>query len=370
MASIYLVNGIWRLQYYVDGKRKVESLRTREKKIALLLKKEKEIKIERGLVEDIKKKPIVQYVREYIADTSYRKKKTNSGEYFYVGKFLGVDKINPFSEVDVRALSGKTINSFSQEDVRNFLSKYNDKAPKTYNGILVLLHRFFRLAVRNNYILKNPCEGIGRKKIPQKLPRYLTDDEYRRIELAAEGTPLYPLIVTARYTGLRLGELLHLEWTDWDWENRLVKVLNKAHLEHTIKNFQVRVIPISDELTEELLPYIKKEGFCFPTYGGKNAGQKYNAHGPRRQMEKLLKTAGIKKEHGLRFHVFRKTFASHLVQKNVQILKVSKWLGHSNVLITQQHYAHLAPQYDTDIEKLSIDSCCLDSTTPKSLVRR
>ena len=155
---------------------------------------------------------------------------------------------------------------------------------------------------------------------------------------------------------MRLGELLHLEWCDFDWENRLVRVVNKPHLGHTIKNFQARVVPISDGLWEKLQPYIRKEGFCFPTYGGKKAGGKYNSDGPRRQMEKILKIAGIQKEKGLRFHAFRKSFASHLVQKGVPILKASIWLGHSNVLVTQAHYAHLAPQYDTDIEKLSLQA--------------
>ena len=356
MAGIYLRDGVWQLQYYFDGKRKVVSLRTHDKKIAQLLKKQKEIDLEKGLVGDLTKKTIVEYLREYIRDTSYRKLKTNTGEYFYIAKFLKIKSIGPLSERDKLFLGSKTISSLNQEDVRCFLNQYDNHAPKTYNGVFVLLHRFFRLALRNNYIQKNPCQGITRKKVPERLPRYFTDDEVCRVLKAAEHTPVYPFLLIALFTGMRLGELIHLEWQDWDWENKLVRVINKPHLGHTIKNFQARVVPIADGLREKLLPYVKRSGFCFPTYGGKNAGGKYNPDGPRRQMEKILEVADIPKEKNLRFHVFRKTFASHLVQKNVQIYKVSKWLGHSNVLVTQAHYAHLAPQYDKDIEMLCLQT--------------
>jgi len=341
MASIYQdpKSGIWRLQYQLNGKKKVVSLHTHEKKIALTLKKQKEIDLERGLVSDTTKKTIDEYFKEYVRDTSYRKARTNSKEYFYVRKFL-------------TQIGKQTINSFNQDDVRSFLTKYDQLTPETYNGVFVILHRFFRLATRNNYILKNPCEGITRKKLVRHLPRFLSEDEYKTIEMVTEGTPLYPFVIVARYTGMRLGELLHLEWSDWDWPARLVRVLNKPHLGHTIKNFQIRSIPISDELRDKITPYVKADGFCFPN----KDGELYNSDGPRMQMKRAFKQAGIKKEKRLRmFHVFRKTFASHLVQNNVQILKVSKWLGHSNVLVTQQHYAHLSPQYDTDIEKLSMD---------------
>lgn len=49
------------------------------------------------------------------------------------------------------------------------------------------------------------------------------------------------------------------------------------------------------------------------------------------------------------------TFASRLVQEGFPIYTVSKWLGHSSVVVTQR-YAHFAPLYDEDIEKLSIES--------------
>ena len=95
----------------MHGKKRVVSLRTHDKKIALHLKKQKELEIEKGLVGDFAKKSVEVYFKEYVRDTAYRKAKTNKGEYFYVKKFLIF-------------VGKKTINDFSQEDVRSFLNKY------------------------------------------------------------------------------------------------------------------------------------------------------------------------------------------------------------------------------------------------------
>ena len=47
------------------------------------------------------------------------------------------------------------------------------------------------------------------------------------------------------------------------------------------------------------------------------------------------------------------TFASRLNQQSISLHKISKWMGHSNITVTQI-YAHFAPIYDNDIEKLTI----------------
>jgi len=171
------------------------------------------------------------------------------------------------------------------------------------------------------------------------------------------------MVVTARYTGLRLGELIHLEWQDFDWDKKIMRVLNKPQYDHTVKNNQARVVPISDELRDKLLPFIRKEGLCFPTYGY-NAGAKYNAEGPKKVLREILRKARIQKRKRMGWHDFRHTFASQLVQKNVPIYKVSKWLGHSSLAVTQI-YAHFAPVYDEDIEKLAIES--LNSVLTQSI---
>jgi len=55
---------------------------------------------------------------------------------------------------------------------------------------------------------------------------------------------------------------------------------------------------------------------------------------------------------GVGWHTLRKTFGSELARQGVSLLKIQKWLGHSDPRITMQHYAHLSPTFDEDINKI------------------
>jgi len=160
-------------------------------------------------------------------------------------------------------------------------------------------------------------------------------------------TCVYPMVVTARYTGMRLGELLALEWKDFKWDKRLVWVLNKPF--HNVKNYQCRSIPIGEELRDKLLPYIKREGLCFQ----KPEGGRYEFEGPRHDLRSLFRKVDIQAKERKGWHEFRHTFASRLAQQGISLYKVMKWLGHSSLQVTQI-YAHFAPAYDEDIEKLNM----------------
>lgn len=340
MATIFIrgKKKVWYISYFLNSRRILKSLKTTDEKLARLLKKEIEVKVKRGTQQDIRKIKIETYFQEYLKDTGYRKKATNKNELYTIKGFL-------------RATGKKTVSGINTDDVWMFMREYEGKAARTFNNVLAALKRFFRLAVTKGYVLKNPCEGIHHKRTPQSLPHFFTDEEYMRIEQSAEGSFLFPMIVTARYTGLRLRELIHLEWQDFKWDLKLIWVLNKPKFNHTVKNFQTRVVPVSGELRDKLLPYIKESGICFPV---PLTGEKYSDDGPKRSLKTILKKADLCAKR-IGWHEFRHTFASRLVQNNVPIYKVSKWLGHSSLAVTQI-YAHFAPVYDLDIEKLILQN--------------
>ncbi len=340
MASLYRrgKSRVWCISYFLGRGRVTKSLKTTDEKIARLKQKEIEVRLKRGVHQNSQRIEIAQFLAEYIQDTVHRKKQTNVNELYLIESFL-------------RACNKQTINGINAGDVRTFLRAYEEKAQVTFNNTLGCLKRFFKSAVQKGYLLTNPVEGIKRKKVSQSLPRFYSDEEYQRIEEVAAGHSLYPFIVTARYTGLRLQELLNLEWQDFDWEKKLVRVLNKPKFNHTVKNRRIRVVPISDELRDKLLPYIKDQGLCFPV---PKTGAKYSEGGPKQTLKRIYKKAGLEKEKRSGWHDLRRTFASRLVQNNVPIYKVSKWLGHSS-LATTQIYAHFAPIYDKDIEALSMN---------------
>jgi site-specific recombinase XerD len=338
MACIYKRNKTWYIAYMQGGKQLQKSLKTADEKLARFLKKEYEVKLKRNELKGEKRISVEVYCKQYLEEIGYRKKSTNIADYSRVREFL-------------RLNGKKTINSIGYDDIRSYLNRFETKSPKTYNEVILTLKRFFRLAVERSYILKNPVEGFRHKKVPQTLPRFLTDEEYMILEKLSAGEGVFPMVVTARYTGLRLSELLHLEWQDFDWDRKLVRVLNKPKYNHTVKNYHTRVVPVSDEMREKLLPYIKSEGLCFPT----SEGRVYNHEGPRRALRKMLAKSGLREGRRMGWHEFRHTFASRLAQQGVSLYKICKWLGHSDFKTTQI-YAHFAPTYDVDIEQLSIES--------------
>src|SRR3989338_7657584 len=201
MASLYRrgKSKVWCLSYFLGGRRVVKSLKTTDDKIARLKQKEIEVRLKKGTQQESKRIEVAQYLAEYLQDTGHRKRATNKNEFYLIKCFL-------------RACDKQTINGINTGDIRAFLCAYEEKAAVTFNNALGCLKRFLKPAVQKGYLLSNPADGIKRKKLPQSLPRFFSDEEYQRIEDMAAGHPLYPMIVTARYTGLRLQELIHLEW--------------------------------------------------------------------------------------------------------------------------------------------------------------
>ena len=327
----------------VNGKRIAKSLKTSDKKLAKDLAREIEVKAKRGLLQDPQKKDKDTFLTEYEKTVTNRKAHTNTNESYAINRFLG-------------SIDAKTINAVKPDDVRAYMTGFKKKAPQTFNNTLGVIKRFFKFAVDSGYLLKNPADGIKRLPMPRNPPKFYTDQEFNRIEKVLEGQtgkpahPLYPMVVTARYTGLRLGELIHLEWQDFEWDKKQVKVLNKEQYGHTVKNHKARVVPVMDELRDKLLPFIRKEGLCFPV---PSTGEKYNHQGPRRVLRQILRKAEIPKRKREGWHDFRHTFGSLLGQKGVSMLKIKEWMGHSSLAVTEI-YVRLQPGYDPDIEKLSL----------------
>lgn len=340
MASIWKSSeGIFRIRYFQNGKQITRSLRTRDKKIAEQQRQEFEVKLRKGELQTTTPASIEPYYEDYKKHFHDRARSTNAREFYEARKFIEFSK-------------KRMVGSITRDDVERYLERYKTMAPKTYNGVITALRGFFVLALQRKYIFVHPCDGIRRRKVPQSLPHFFTDEEYMKIETEAAtmlDSCVFPMIVTARYTGMRLGELLALEWHDFDWEKKLVRVVNK--LFHTVKNYQCRTVPISDELRDKLLPYIKASGLCFPTPNG----GKYEHEGPRRDLRTIFRKIGIDPKERKGWHEFRHTFASRLAQQGISLYKIMKWLGHSSMQVTQI-YAHFAPAYDSDIECLTIKS--------------
>lgn len=345
MATIFKRKGspCWQISYFHNGKRVTKSLGVKDRSLAISERKKLEGKIADGTHEEFEKAGLIGLVDLYMKSKSELKAHTTNNEFAVLDSF-------------VKQTNKRSVDAITEADILSYMEPYRKKSPYTFRNSLAALKRLFAFAVKKKMLPahKNPTADVEFRRITKKQPTYLTDAEYLSIERAASGDPIYPLIVVARYTGLRLAELLHLEWEDFDWSKRELEVKNKPQFNHTIKNHEGRNVPITEELVLKLLPYRKDFGLCFPS----PRGGVYAKGGPKKALLGVFVAAGIKdkklKGKGEGFHTFRRTFASRLVQNGADIVRVSKWLGHSSIAVTEKHYACFKPRYHADIERLNI----------------
>ncbi len=163
--------------------------------------------------------------------------------------------------------------------------------------------------------------------------------------------------------GLRLGEMLHLEWEDIHFNSWEIVFRSKPHL-ISIENPQgwfikkdknikkVRCIPILSiypDLRQHLYTIRKHTGFVL----GPNVSRL--EHGFSRQLSDALKQTGIKTHDGkLGFpHLLRHTFGSHLAQIGVPLQMIQAWMGHESLRMTER-YSHLRPR-NTEADNQAVE---------------
>jgi len=207
----------------------------------------------------------------------------------------------------------------------------------------------------------NPCAAI-RLKRPDKVPaRWLDDGQVRAVLSLARRAGIWPEVALALATGLRLSELIRLEWADVDVPRRTLLV-------RTSKSGRWRTVSLSALALEALAAQRRLSGpagagtrAVFPARRTFPGGWRFVDR--RRDINWWLRaikpiqaavpafTAGAPGcSTGRGWHLLRHTFASRLAQAGVSLYKIAQWMGHSDVKTTQI-YAHLAPGFDSDIDR-------------------
>jgi integrase len=209
----------------------------------------------------------------------------------------------------------------------------------TINSALGCLSSACSWFVEQGWIPANPCHGV--KPLEMKAHAYnwiRTRGELERL-LGYCADELRDMIAVAVGTGMRIDELLHLQWDDVDLENRLITV--QRGRQGLPKGGRIRHVPILDSVLPLLQKRALRRAGCVLVFPGKDGAVR--AKSPVQvAFKQALKRAGL--DTALRFHDLRHTCASWWVLAGGDIFRLSRVLGHADVRVTQKVYAHLAPE--------------------------
>ncbi len=260
---------------------------------------------------------------------------------------------------DIKPMLGKLdLRSITREKVKALAMACLKKgqSPKTVQNIVRCLSSLLSHAVEDNLVAVNPALKPG-KFLPKISKRRKIDPLTREevavlLDTAKRKLPrYYPLFLCAARTGLRMGELLALQWHDVDWQGRFIEVRrNFTHWQLTTpKSGESRRVDMSRELAQTLKDLLLERQidagatgtevplWIFPS----ETGGLLHPHNIRdRVFYGLLTKAKLRR---VRFHDLRHTFASLLLQNGESPVYVKEQMGHSSIQVTVDCYGHLIP---------------------------
>ncbi len=227
--------------------------------------------------------------------------------------------------------------------VRAFLASLTGQRKKSSIGRKVAaLKSFFRFLLAVKEIDKDPLLLIHSPKQEKNLPTFLSvDDTFQLLngikvknELDARDLAILEMIYS---TGIRVSELVALNWADIDSQIGIIRVLGKGAKE--------RIVPIGKVALEALERYGHEQRRRWQRSPKGEIAVFLNKRGERittrsvaRIVEKHLKLAGIQIRMGP--HGLRHSFATHLLNSGADLRVIQELLGHSS-LSTTQRYTHL-----------------------------
>lgn len=223
----------------------------------------------------------------------------------------------------------KDISSFCVADIDNYIVYLNSiLSGASFRPYLAPISLIFNEAIRLDLIYKNLVMYAIRPKVEHKERKVYSTTQVWRLLDTAQGS-LKTFLYIAFLTGMRAGEILALNWSDIDFDKKMISI-SKSRGQYGVgktKSGKNRRIPMVNTLADYLRPINQESEFVI----------KYHYASMKLQMRSLCNEVGFFFE-GL--HNTRHTFASLMLQARENPLLVKEFLGHSDLTMINRIYSH------------------------------
>ena len=234
------------------------------------------------------------------------------------------------------------ISNFGDEELNKYIKLLYEKfSAKTHCRKLSSVKSFFNYLLDNGLISKNLADNYDFPKIPKNVPKFLTEEEIDKLiaetykDNSFRGIRLTLLIELLYTTGIRVSELVGIKLGDFsdDYSSFVIRS----------KGGESRVIPLFGKVVDILKRYIRElrinsnnSNFLFPS----NSKSGYLTRNRFFQMLRILgKKIGMN-PNKISPHIIRHSFASHLLDRGVDLRIIQESLGHKDISTTQV-YTHI-----------------------------
>jgi integrase/recombinase XerC len=221
-------------------------------------------------------------------------------------------------------------------------------SPRTIQRRLSALRTFFNFTIRERGLDANPAVGVQAPKASKRLPETMDADLVARLlafrtdsQLSVRDKAIMELFYSS---GLRLAELVGLNLGDIDAKDRTVRVLGKGKKQ--------RVVPVGRYAADAVARWLKERSALAaadePALFVSTRGGRIGVRIVQKRVEGWAKRQGLGRH--VHPHMFRHSFASHLLESSQDLRGVQELLGHANMSTTQVYthldFQHLAKIYD------------------------
>lgn len=222
---------------------------------------------------------------------------------------------------------GLPLDKVGTYDIRFYLASMKEAgvSDRTLENYRSYISAFYQWLTREDYIAKNPCEKIPPIKYREEIRKPFTDTEVDKIRSACQSVRDRAIIETLLSSGLRVAELSSLDISDIDFVSLSVRVRDG-------KGAKERITYITTVCAMHLKTYLMQRADDNPAlFLSARKRQRLDPSGLRNILKTIEKRAGVDDVHP---HRFRRTFATNLSKRGMDVQTIARLMGHSNIQTT------------------------------------